>query len=107
MPSVAIRCKQCSREFGSMEAPTAKELRTMLAGSPFAAMAAFLPPDVAAELAKMPIYLCTTCQPLTRETQDGNLSTAGQQRPAGAAGSNEHEHDGPGPGDEPGRSAAR
>lgn len=44
-----------------MEAPTPKELRVMLAGSPFKALAGMIPPNVATELARMPIYVCVPC----------------------------------------------
>lgn len=33
----------------------------MLAGSPFKALAGMIPPNVATELARMPIYVCLAC----------------------------------------------
>lgn len=61
---VPMRCNECQRPFASMDAPTVTQVRQMLAASPFAALAMFLPDDFAAELANMPIFVCAECSPV-------------------------------------------
>lgn len=76
MPRLLIACKVCGASFGSMEAPTSSELRKMLSGSPFAAIAGMIPPNVATELAQMPIFVCGACTINQGDTKDGNFSNA-------------------------------
>lgn len=68
---IAITCKRCTRPFAHMDAPSKRELAGMLAGSPFAGLAAFMPPNVASEFAQMPIFVCGQCQPVEGQTDAG------------------------------------
>lgn len=56
-----IKCRVCRRGLGWMDPPSLAEIRAMLAGSPFAALTAFLPSNVTEELARLPLYLCDEC----------------------------------------------
>lgn len=75
MQLVPISCKVCGRPFAHMDSPSKRELGAMLAGTFMAGAVAFLPKNVANELARMPIFVCGQCQPMEGQT-DGSKQSA-------------------------------
>jgi hypothetical protein len=58
---IPIRCKVCGSPFGVVEAPNVEQVRTALKGTKFQSLAAFIPANMAEQLAPLLAFTCRNC----------------------------------------------